>query len=123
MRWVLIRAPENRFKTQAPLCTHLNTKATTIVHGFVHRWRLEVAFEAAQAYLGVETQRQGSKRAIARPTPLRLALLSGVTLIAPRRVTTQTLPVRTSAWYHTSQPTFSDALVYLATSLARNSGD
>jgi hypothetical protein len=113
VRWVLIRDPENRFKTQALLCTHLNTEATTIVHWFVQRWRLEVTCEEARASLGVETQRQWSKRAIARTTPILLALLSVVTLIAHRLVTTQPLPVRTSGWYHKSQPTFSDALAWV----------
>lgn len=113
VRWVLIRDPENRFKTQALLCTHLNTEATTVVHWFVHRWRLEVTFEEARAHLGVETQRQWSKWAIARTTPILLALFSLVTLIAHRLAATQTLPVRTSAWYHKSQPTFSDALAWV----------
>lgn len=70
-------------------------------------------FEEARAHLGVETQRQWSKRAIARTTPILLALFSVVTLIAHRLVTTQTLPVRTSAWYHKLQPTFSDALAWV----------
>ena len=84
-----------------------------IVHWFVQRWRLEVTFEEARAHLGVETQRQWSKRAIARTTPILLALFSVVTLIAHQLVATQTLPVRTSAWYHKRQPTFSDALAWV----------
>jgi hypothetical protein len=110
LRWVLIRDPENRFKTQALLCTHREAEATAIVHWFVQRWSIEVTFEEARAHLGLETQRQWSKRAIARTTPILLALFSLVTLIAHRLVTTQSLPVRTSAWYHKLQPTFSDAL-------------
>lgn len=113
VRWVLIRDPNNRFKTQALLCTNLKTEATAIIHWFVQRWRLEVTFEEVRAHLGVETQRQWSKPAIARTTPILLALFSLVTLIADRLVITQALPVRASAWYRKSQPTFSDALAWV----------
>lgn len=37
---------------------------------FVQRWQLAVTFEEARAHLGVETQRQCSKSAIARTTPV-----------------------------------------------------
>ena len=77
---------------------------------FVQRWSIEVTFEEVRAHLGMETQRQWSKRAIARTTPILLALFSLVTLIAHRLVAVQAMPVRTSAWYCKSQPTFSDAL-------------
>ena len=113
LRWVLLRDPENRFKTQALLCTNLEAEATAIVRWFVQRWSIEVTFEEVRAHLGMETQRQWSKRAIARTTPILLALFSLVTLIAHRLVAVQAMPVRTSAWYCKSQPTFSDALAWV----------
>ena len=110
IRWVLIRDPQQRFDTQALLCTDPTATATDIVRWFVWRWSVEVTFEEARAHLGVETQRQWSKRAIARTTPILFGLFSLVTLIADRLVAGQAMPVRTSAWYRKTQPTFSDAL-------------
>jgi hypothetical protein len=110
IRWVLIRDPQRRFDTQALLCTDPEATVTDIVLWFVGRWSVEVTFEEARAHLGVETQRQWSKRAITRTTPILLGLFSLVTLMADRLVADQALPVRTSAWYRKTQPTFSDAL-------------
>lgn len=110
LRWVLIRDPTTRFKTQALLCTHPQATPTDIVQWFVQRGQVEVTFEEARVHLGVETQRQWSPSAIARTTPVLLALFSLVTLIAQQRLTAQALPIRCSAWYRKTHPTFSDAL-------------
>jgi hypothetical protein len=110
LRGVVIRDPEKRFDTQALLCTHPGAAAVDIVRWFVRRWTVEVTFEEARAHLGVETQGQWSRRAIARTTPILLALFSLVTLIADRLVTTRAMPVRASAWYQKTKPTFIDAL-------------
>ena len=110
IRWVLIRDPKGKFKAQALLSTDLNAAPADIVRWFVQRWQLEVTFEEVRAHLGVQTQRQWSKRARARTTPILLALFSLVTVIADRLVSDQARPVRTSAWYRKAQPTFSDAL-------------
>jgi hypothetical protein len=59
---------------------------------------------------GVETQRQWSDAAIARTTPCLLALFSIVTLLAARLARGGKLPVRSEAWYHKEQATFSDTL-------------
>jgi hypothetical protein len=48
----------------------------------MRRWQIEVTFEEARAHLGMETQRQWSAPAIARTTPVILALFSIVTLAA-----------------------------------------
>jgi len=61
-------------------------------------------------HLGVETQRQWSDLAIARTTPALLGLFSLVTLLAHQHTRRKKLPIREAAWYHKSQPTFSDAL-------------
>ncbi len=119
IRWVLIRDPLQRFDPQAVLCTDLEATAIDIVLWFVRRWSVEVTFEEARAHLGVETQRQWSKRAIARTTPLLLGLFSLVTLIAHRLVADQPMPVRTSAWYRKTRPTFSDTLALVRRHLWR----
>jgi ABC-type uncharacterized transport system permease subunit len=60
----------------------------------VLRWRLEVTWQEARAHLGMETQHQWNKRAIARTTPAFLGLFSIVTLLAGRLAQEHTLPVR-----------------------------
>ena len=110
IRWVLVRDPLGRFETQALLCTRTDQPPIEIVQYFVQRWQVEVTFEEARRHLGVETQRQWSARAIARTTPVLLALYSLVTLLATQLVQRGAMPMRQSAWYRKSLPTFSDAL-------------
>jgi hypothetical protein len=110
IRWVLIRDPKGKFKTQALLSTDLTIKPLQIVKWFVLRWRLEVTFHEVREHLGVETQRQWSDKAIVRTTPALLALFSVVTLLAHRHVRRGKVPVRKAAWYIKQQPIFSDAL-------------
>ncbi len=110
IRWVLIRDPKGKFKTQALLCTDLNEKPEQILKWFVMRWRLEVTFHEVRDHLGVETQRQWSDWAIARTTPALLGLFSLVTLLANTHAQKGKIPVRQDAWYCKPLPTFSDAL-------------
>lgn len=110
IRWVLIRDPKGKFKTQALLCTDLKVKPVQIVKWFVMRWQLEVTFHEVRTHLGVETQRQWSDRAIVRTTPALLGLFSLVTLLAHLHTRRRKLPTRQSAWYYKTRPTFSDAL-------------
>jgi len=110
IRWVLIRDPKGKFKPQALLCTDPNVTPVQILEWFVMRWQLEVTFHEVRTHLGVETQRQWSDLAIARTTPGLLGLFSLVTLLADRSVTRCRLPIRQTAWYSKSLPTFSDAL-------------
>ena len=74
------------------------------------RWNLEVTFEEANAHLGFGSQRQWSDLAIVRTTPALLGLFSLVTLLAFHLTQHKPFPVRSSAWYTKSEPTFSDAL-------------
>jgi hypothetical protein len=61
---------------------------------------LEVTFEEARRHLGLETQRQWSNRAIARTTPLLLALFAWVTLVADALYALNSTPSpRQAAWY------------------------
>lgn len=117
LRWVLIRDPLGKFAPQALLCTDLTATPTQIVEWFVLRWQLEVTFEEARAHLGIETQRQWSTLAILRTTPALLALFSFVTLFAHALLHGQPLPVRKAAWYHKTQPTFSDTLAFVRQTL------
>ena len=110
IRWVLIRDPKGKFKTQALLCTDLTVKPLQIVKWFVMRWQLEVTWHEVREHLGVETQRQWSDLAILRTTPALLGLFALVTLLAHQHVRRGRLPTRQAAWYAKAQPTFSDAL-------------
>lgn len=110
IRYVLIRDPKKRFRTQALLCTDLTATPEQIVSWFVLRWQLETTFEEVRAHLGVETQRQWNDLAIARTTPVLLGLFSLVTLYANRLHTRDGIEVRQAAWYIKEHATFSDAL-------------
>jgi hypothetical protein len=110
IRWVLIRDPKGKFKTQALLSTELNIAPVQIIKWFVLRWQLEVTYHEVREHLGVETQRQWSDRAILRTTPALLGLFSLVTLMAHQHAKRREPPIRQAAWYHKTRPTFSDAL-------------
>jgi len=110
IRWVLIRDPKGKFKTQALLCTDLQIAPVQIVKWFILRWQVEVTYHEVREHLGVETQRQWSDRAILRTTPALLGLFSLVTLLAHPQATRRELPIRQTAWYRKTRPTFSDAL-------------
>lgn len=110
IRWVLIRDPKGKFKTQALLCTDLTEKPEQILKWFMMRWQLEVTFHEVRDHLGVETQRQWSDWAIARTTPALLGLFSLVTLLANTHAQKGKIPIRQDAWYCKPLPTFSDAL-------------
>jgi hypothetical protein len=82
LRWVLIRDPEGRVKTQALLCTDLDADQEDILRWIMKRWQLEVTFQEMRRHLGFETQRQWSDLAIRRTTPALLGMFSLVTLFA-----------------------------------------
>jgi hypothetical protein len=117
IRWVVIRDPHGKFRSQALLCTDLTAEAAQIVKWFVMRWQVEVTFQEVRAHLGVETQRQWSDSAIARTTPALLGLFSLITLLAHRTAQHDTLPVRQAAWYAKPLPTFSDAIAVVRSQL------
>ena len=110
LRWVLIRDPLAEFQPQALLCTDPQVAPAQVIQWFVLRWQLEVTFQEVRAHLGVETQRQWSKLAIARTTPILLGLFSWVTLAAHVLAAGETIPLRAAAWYAKPLPTFSDAI-------------
>lgn len=110
IRWVIVRDPLGRFKTQALLCTDLNVSPTQIVEWFIQRWQLEVTHREVREHLGVETQRQWSDAAIARTTPALFGLFSLVTVMAHHLATHGQVLARQAAWYAKPHSTFSDAL-------------
>ncbi len=110
IRWVLIRDPKGKFKTQALLCTDLHIQPEQILKWFILRWQLEVTFQEVRTHLGVETQRQWSDWSILRTTPALLGLFSVVTLLAHQLRVKGKLPIRKTSWYCKKVPTFSDAL-------------
>ncbi len=110
IRWVLIRDPNRQFETQALLCTDLTATAEQILQWFRWRWQVEVTFQEVRAHLGVETQRQWSHLAIARTTPVLMALFSIVTLLAHQQQKRHAFELPVTAWYRKQLPTFADAL-------------
>jgi hypothetical protein len=110
IRYVLVADPEGKLRMEAFFCTDLQATPVQILAWVVMRWSVEVTFEAARAHLGLETQRQWSDQAIARTTPVLLALFSLVTILALEVSPGGQLPVPVTAWYHTAEPTFTDCL-------------
>ena len=107
---MLIRDPQQPFRTQALLCTDQEVTPAQIVQWFVLRWQLETTYAEVRAHVGVESQRQWSDLAIARTTPCLLALFSLVTLLANDLHQQRKLSLRSSAWYGKPQLTFSDTI-------------
>jgi hypothetical protein len=85
----------------------------------VMRWSVEVTCEEGRAHLGLETQRQWSDQAIARTTPVLLALFSLVTVLALQLSPDGPIPVPVTAWYHKAEPTFADCLALVRRHLWR----
>jgi hypothetical protein len=114
IRWVLLRCPEaapksEQFKPAAVFSSDPTLPGEQIVGLFISRWNIEITFEELRSFLGFETQRQWSNRAIERTTPCLFGTFSIAVLWAKLRHADQ-LPVRQTAWYRKSDATFSDVL-------------
>jgi hypothetical protein len=107
---VLVCDPEGKLRMEAFFWTDLQATPGHILAWVVMRWSVEVTCEEARAHLGLETQRPWSDLAIARTTPVLLALCSLVTLLALRLSPGGPMPVDATAWYHKTEPTFVDCL-------------
>jgi hypothetical protein len=110
LRYVLVCDPEGKLRMEVFFCTDLDATPAQILQWVVMRWSVEVTFEEARAHLGLETQRQWSDQAIARTTPIRLALFSLVTVLAWQLSHGGHIPVPVTAWYRKAEPTFADCL-------------
>ena len=66
----------------------------------------------------METQRQWSDKAIARTTPMLMALFSLICLFAIEMLKNQSLPILSSAWYNKKgEATFSDIFAFVRRSI------
>ena len=117
IRWVLIKDPQSKKEPQALLCTDAQMSSEQILTYFSRRWTMEVTLEESRAHLGVETQRQWSDPAIARTTPVLMALFSIVALWADQLYKQQVLHLEQTAWYHKQHITFSDAIAAVRSSI------
>ena len=119
IRYVLVADPDGKLRMEAFFCTDLEAMPVDILQWVVMRWSVEVTFEEARPHLGFETQRQWSEKAIARTSPVLLALFSLVTLLALRLSQGGQIPVPVTAWYHKAEPTFADCLALVRRHLWR----
>jgi DDE superfamily endonuclease len=119
VRFLIVCDPEGKLRMEAFFCTDLQATPVQILAWVVMRWSVEVTFEEGRAQLGLETQRQWSDQAIARTTPVLLALFSLVTLLALRLSQDGQIPVPVTAWYHKAEPTFSDCVALVRRHLWR----
>ena len=100
LRIVLVKTPGGKNEAETFFSTNIVNTPTQIIEWFVLRWNIEVTFAETRAHLGVETQRQWSDKAIARTTPLLMALLSILVLAAIKMHDTKKLLVQeTTSWY------------------------
>ena len=121
IRWLLLRDPASGQPPQALLSTDPTLAPPLLLTWYLRRWSMEVTFQAVRTYLGVETQRQWTHRAILRTTPALLGLFSW--LVAATHVLSRGQPIapRRSAWYTKPDPTFSDVLAFMRQTLWRRS--
>jgi hypothetical protein len=110
IRYVMVCDPGEKLRIAAFFCTDLQATPGQSLAWVIMRWSVEVTFEEARAHLGLATQRQWSDQAIARTTPVLLALFSIVTVSALRLSQGAQIPVPLTAWYHKAEPTFVDGL-------------
>ena len=98
IRYVLVADPEGKLRMEAFFCTDLEATPVESLQWVVRRWSVEVTFEEGRAHLGLETQRQWSDQAIARTTPVLLALFSLVAVLALQLSHGRKIPVPVTAW-------------------------
>lgn len=119
IRSVLVADPEGKLRMAAFFCTDIEATPAPILAWAVRRWSVEVTFPEARAHLGLATPRPWSDRAIARTTPVLLALCSIVTVLALRWSPAGQIPVPLTAWYHQAEPTVADCLALVREHLWR----
>ena len=110
IRWVLVTDPTGEMDPLPLMSTDVTLTAIKMIELYVDRWGLEVTFQEVREHLGVETQRQWSDKAIARTTPILMALYSIVCLIGHRLNEKAPILAEKAAWYDKEKVTFSDLL-------------
>ena len=113
IKWVVVRDPEVKLRTEAFFCTNLEAAEIQILQWFILRWNIEVTFEELRVHLGVETQRQWSDLAIARTTSALFAMFYIVVLMAIEMLKDTTMPIMKCAWYKKPEATFSDVIAFV----------
>lgn len=113
IKWVVVRDPEGRLRTEAFFSTDLNVTEKQILLWFVYRWNIEVTFEELRAHLGFETQRQWSDRAIERTTPALFGIFSIIVLMALELSKSKVIPIMNCAWYKKKNATYSDIIAFV----------
>ena len=119
IRFVLGCAPPGKLRMEAFFCPDLQATPVQILEWIVMPWSVEVTFEEVRTPLGLETQRQWSDQAIARTTPVLLALFSLVTVLALKLSQGGQIPVPMTAWYRQGEPTFSECLALVRWHICR----
>jgi hypothetical protein len=119
IRFVLVADPEGKVRMETFFSTDLQATPEQILQWIIMRWSVEVTFEEARAHLGFETQRQWSEKAIARTSPVLLALFSLVTVLALRLSQGGPIPVSVTPWYCKAEPSFVDYLALIRRHLWR----
>ena len=109
---MLVRDPDGKMEPQAFFCTDTDMDPADVISNFAKRWEMEVTFQEVRTHLGVETQRQWSKKAIARTTPALLGLYSLVCLWAQQALESNQMSYA-AAWYEKTNFTFSDAIAVI----------
>jgi hypothetical protein len=110
IRYVLVCDLMGKRRIETFFCTGVQATPVEILQWVVMRWAVEVTFAEGRTHLGLETQRQWSDHAIARTTPVLLALFSLVIVLALKLSQRGQIPVPVTAWYHIPEPTFADCL-------------
>lgn len=117
---MLVRDPLGRLAPAAFFATDQTTSPLHLLAWAMQRWAIVVPFAEVRVHVGFECQRQGSPNAILRTSPALLGLFSFVTLLAHPLSPNQPFPLRTAAWYHNTQPPFSDAIAFVRHYLSLN---
>ena len=97
LRWLVVCDPAGGFRPQAFLSTDPDILPADMLTWFIRRWSIEVTFAEVRRHLGVETQRQWTDRAIARTTPMLLALKRWRLGLSPSMSGKREMPCR---WRH-----------------------
>jgi hypothetical protein len=117
IRWVLVKDPTGEMDPLPLMSTDVNLIAVKIIELYVDRWGIEVTFQETREHLGVETQKQWSDKAIARTTPILMALYTMVCLIGHRMNEERPLMAEKTAWYDKERVSFLDLLKAVRVSL------
>ncbi len=67
IRWVIVRDPLGRFKTQALLCTDLKATPLQIIEWFIQRWQMEVTQREVREHRSTELTTKSRRR---NPAPM-----------------------------------------------------